>query len=230
MTNLSASDIAARRIREARKKQGWRVKDLAGRCAKAGAPHLTAAVITNLETRRRPGREITADELVTLAWILEVPPIQLLAPLNGDEALRIVPGEERDPLEAVAWLGDDDTALPAIRYAASKEERDTERVLRYRGSPLTALRQARVTARQIRFHDEFLSSPQWAPETPAFHKNSVTMLAVRLLHLLAALEADGYTRPPMDDVMEILARHGIPPNLAEWDSGDEEGEPGGESA
>jgi transcriptional regulator with XRE-family HTH domain len=237
MTTLSASDIAARRIREARKRRGWLVKDLAAQCKKAGFPRLTAAVITNLETRRRPGREITADELLALAWVLEVPPAQLLSPLNGGETLQIVPGEERDPLEAVAWLGDDDAALPAVRHAGSARERDTERVLRYRGSPVTALRQIRITARQIRYHDRFLSDPDWAavaPDTPAYHTNSVTVLAVRLLHLLAALEADGYARPPLDDVIGILARHRIPASLAEWDAisdgGDEEGEPDGASA
>ncbi len=106
---MTASDIAARRIREARTRKGWRVKDLAERCAKAGAGNITAAVITNLETRRRPGREITADELLVLAWVLEVPPVQLLSPL-GDEALLVVPGEEKGTPDAMAWLTAHDAA------------------------------------------------------------------------------------------------------------------------
>jgi transcriptional regulator with XRE-family HTH domain len=236
MTTLGASDIAALRIREARTKHGWRVKDLAERCKKAGAVKLTAAVITNLETRRRPGREITLEEVLALARVLEVPPVQIMAPLNGNETLEIVPGDDMDPLEAVAWLGDDDAVLPAVRHAGSARASDTERVLRYRGSPLTVLRQARITARQIRYHDRFLSDPEWAkaaPESPAYHKNSVTVLAIRLLHLIAALEADGYVRPPLDDVTEILARHGIPATLAGWEpAGDdsEERMPDGESS
>ena len=95
MTTLSASDIAALRIREARQKRKWSVKDLAGHCKKAGFPRLTAAVITNLESRRRPGREISAEELLALALVLDVPPVQLLSPLNGDETLQVVPGEEK---------------------------------------------------------------------------------------------------------------------------------------
>lgn len=220
MTTLSASDIAALRIREARGRRGWRVKDLAERCKKAGVPHITAAVITNLETRRRPGREITAEELVALAWILDVPPVQLLCPISGTEELGIVPGEEKGPLEAAAWLADEDAVLTAVRPAASGEAEDTERTLRYRGSPLTVIRQIRAAIQSLRFHDRALSSDEWlavSGGTANYHKNSVTILGLRLLHLSASLEALGYSPPAPEDVTELLARHGIPPTLAEWE-------------
>lgn len=214
MTNLSASDIAALRIREARTKRGWRVKDLAERCKKAGAPAITAAVITNLETRRRPGREITAEELVALAWVLDVPPVQLLCPLNRDEALQVVPGEDKGPLEAVAWMADEDAVIEAVRPAGSGRAEDTERALRFRGDALTVIRQIRVAVRSLKYHDRMLDM---AGGTDNWHKNSVTILALRLLHLAASLEALGYTPPEPGDAMEILARHGFPPTLAEWE-------------
>ena len=113
MTTLSASDIAGRRIREARKRRGWTVRDLAGKCAEAGVPRITAPVITNLETRRRAGREVSAEELVALAWVLDVPPVQLLSPLDGDEVLEVVPGEGKDSVDAAAWLSDEDFSLGA---------------------------------------------------------------------------------------------------------------------
>jgi len=231
MTTLTASDIAALRIREARGHRGWRVRDLADRCRKAGFPRLTAAVITNLETRRRPGREISAEELLALALVLEVPPVQLLSPLNGDEELQVVPGEDKGPLEATAWLADDDAMDGPVRIAGSSKAADTERALRYRGNPLTLLRQIRVAARQIRFHDRYLSDEAWgniSREPLAYHKNSVTVLTLRLLHLTAALGEAGYTAPRLEGVPEIIARHGLPDTLAGWDENDEEEVPGGE--
>jgi transcriptional regulator with XRE-family HTH domain len=215
MTTLSASDIAALRIREARTKRGWRVKDLAEQCQKAGVPQITAPVITNLETRRRPGREITAEELLALAWVLEVAPLQLLSPLDDGEVLQVVPGQEMGPLEAAAWMADEDAVIEAVRPAGSGRAEDTERALRFRGNPLTVIRQIRAAVRSLRYHDRLLARP----DDPNYnwHKNSVTVVALRLLHLTASLEGLGYTAPPMPDVQEILARHGFPPTLAEWE-------------
>jgi transcriptional regulator with XRE-family HTH domain len=230
MTILSASDVAALRIREARTKRGWRVKDLADRCKKAGAVTLTAAVITNLETRRRPGREITLEELLALALVLEVPPLQLMSPLNGGEVLEVLPGEGKGPLEAAAWMADEDAVLEAVRLAQGSRPENTERVLRYRGSALTVIRQIRVAARTLEYHDRVLEA---APGVDSnWHKNSVTVMSLRLLHLIGSLEALGYSPPPLDHVKEIIARHGLPATLAEWDepTTSDEGGPDGASA
>ena len=221
MTTLSASDIAARRVREARLKRGWRVKDLAAACAKAGVPHLTAPVITNLESRRRPGREITAEELLALAWVLEVPPVQLLSPLGGGEVLRVVPGEGKDPLDAAAWLSDEDWSLGAARMAASTAPGETERILRYRDSPLAMIRAVRGVARSVLFHERLNAAGEDRPYEDAF-----PVLGVRLLHLLASLEALGYSRPPLDEVTGILAGHGVPASLAGLEDEEVPREPG----
>jgi transcriptional regulator with XRE-family HTH domain len=229
MTTLGASDIAALRIREARTKHGWRVKDLAERCRKAGAGKLTAAVITNLETRRRPGREITLEELLALALVLEVPPLQLMSPLNGGEVLEVVPGEDMGPLEAAAWMSDEDSVLEAVRLAQGSQPENTERALRYRGSALTVIRQIRVAARTLMFHDRVLEHPGGTDSDRNWHKNSVTVMSLRLLHLTGSLKALGYDPPPLEDVMGVLARRGLPLTLGEWDEpGSEEREPNGE--
>src|ERR1700734_441598 len=217
MTTLSASDIAARRIREARKKREWRVKDLADACKKADKPDITAAVITNLETRRRPGREITAEELLALAWVLKVPPLQLLCPLDGNERLEVVPGEEKDPVEAAAWLADDDVALAAMSRAGNTDSGGTERALRYRGSALTVIRQIRAAERRMQVHDKLAGGGE--EEKRVFYLNSVGQLALRLAHLGASLEALGYAPPPLPDaVAEILARRGLPATVAGWEA------------
>jgi transcriptional regulator with XRE-family HTH domain len=227
MTNLSASDIAALRIREARTKRGWRVKDLAERCKKAGMPNLTAAVITNLETRRRPGREITAEELLALAWVLDVPPVQLLTPLNGNEILEVVPGEDKGPLAAPAWLADDHAVLDGVRMAAFGRAEYTERALRFRDDPLTVIRQISIVADRIRRCERALTDPAWHAARhvdDAREEEAIGVYGVRLLHLLASLAALDYSPPPLDDVTAILARHGIPASLADWQEEEPDGE------
>ena len=70
----------------------------------AGAPQITPTVITNLETRRRKTREITVDEVLVLAHILEVPPLQLIVPQDAGEELEVVPGLNLDALAATDWI------------------------------------------------------------------------------------------------------------------------------
>lgn len=104
MANLGASDLAGIRVRQARQRHNWTAKDLADRCAAAGAPQITPTVITNLETRRRKTREITVDEVLVLAHILEVPPLQLIVPQDAGEELEVVPGLNLDALAATDWI------------------------------------------------------------------------------------------------------------------------------
>ena len=103
MTALSASDLAGRRIRHLRNGKGWTGKDLAEKCAKAGMPEITRPVITDLETRRRASRRITADELLVLAHILGVEPLDLLLPAAG-EMLQVTPGVVMDIGEAEEFM------------------------------------------------------------------------------------------------------------------------------
>ena len=234
MTNCSASDIAARRIREARTKRGWTVKALAARCADAGAIHLTAAVITNLETRRRPGREITTEELLALAWVLEVPPVQLMTPVGGGEVLEVVPGEAMGPLEAPGWLADDEAVLGPVRSSRLSYPGHTERALRHRNNPLTLIRQVRAVAEAIRHRERLYQNEELRAEHPdseMFSDAGFATFGLRLLHFLDALDGLGYERPDVDDVMAILASHGVPATLAELEQREtEEDEPDGEGA
>ena len=85
------SDLVAGRIKEARKKRGWSVRQLAEQCAKAGAGGLTQNAIENIERGRRDGegrrrREVTVDELLALAYVLSVAPVNLLVPIDDDAA------------------------------------------------------------------------------------------------------------------------------------------------
>ena len=214
---MSASDLAGVRIREARKAKGWRVRDLAAHCAKAGAPHITATVITNLETRRRVTREITVDELLAIAYVLDVPPLQLISPLGAGERLEIVPGTEMGALEAPGWIADDASVLGPVRMARDGRPEFTELLLRRRGrtSALTVIRQIREVAARIRRY----------PGDTGYDRRTIPVLGERLLHLLESLAALGYEPPALPEVMEILREHGVPATLAEWrERADSEGD------
>ena len=92
VTSLKPSDLAGTRVREARDRRRWTARQLAEHCADAGAPELTASVIANIETGRKDAsgqrrRDVTIDELLSLAYVLEVPPVALLAPGEGERIL-----------------------------------------------------------------------------------------------------------------------------------------------
>lgn len=77
------SDLVAARIQTARRLRGWTAKYLAARCADLGFPHLTAAVIANIETGRRDSsgqrrRELTIDELFAISLAFGIAPTSFL--------------------------------------------------------------------------------------------------------------------------------------------------------
>ncbi|MFD9687313.1 helix-turn-helix domain-containing protein [Kitasatospora sp. NPDC059088] len=80
---LSVSDAVALRVKEARNRRGWTMKQLAAACHDAGATKLTPPVLANIETGRRDAngvrrRELSIDEVVALAVALDISPIHLL--------------------------------------------------------------------------------------------------------------------------------------------------------
>lgn len=198
MTDLSASDIAGKRIREAREAKKWRIKDLAGQCAKAGDEHLTADVLTNLETRRKP-RQLTVDELLTLAHVLDVPPIQLISPLRAGERLRITPGRIMDVLEAAEWLGNE----------------DEESLHLWPGpNPASMLRYVRYLSRLIRTGPDRLEDSGNAKARDMMIKRGQ-----RIGGTLGRLADLGYETPELDpETIAVLRNLGQPATLPEWRS------------
>ncbi|WP_369184127.1 helix-turn-helix domain-containing protein [Streptomyces sp. Y1] len=80
---LSVSDAVALRVKEARNRRGWTMKQLAAACHDVGATKLTAPVLANIETGRRDAngvrrRELSIDEVVALAVALDISPMHLL--------------------------------------------------------------------------------------------------------------------------------------------------------
>jgi transcriptional regulator with XRE-family HTH domain len=79
---LTPSTIMARRMRELRERRGWTAEQLASRCAEAGMPSLTRSVIANAESGRRQGG-FTIEEMLTLAYVLDVAPVYLFLPIEA---------------------------------------------------------------------------------------------------------------------------------------------------
>lgn len=90
---MTVSTAVAARIREARKRRGWSAGELAERCSRAGFP-MTKAVLANIESGR-PGpdgvrrRDVTVDELLAFASVLDVAPVYLMGLPEGSKSVKI---------------------------------------------------------------------------------------------------------------------------------------------
>ena len=123
---LTASGAVAARLKELRRRRGWSAAKLAEQCARAGAPGLTASVLANIETGRPDAagtrrRDITVDELLTLAYVLNVAPLHLLvlpAEREPGTAMHVLPGTTvTDPDLLTRWLRGEE-ALPGTDHRA----------------------------------------------------------------------------------------------------------------
>ena len=133
-TELSVSDAVARRIKEARARRGWTAKQLAEQCAARGLTRLTHSVLNNIESGRHNNagerkRDVSVDELLGLALVLDVAPLHLLAlpeSAGGEIAVRLLPGVAvSDNPDLLLWMRGE-KALPendARLYYASAMER-----------------------------------------------------------------------------------------------------------
>jgi transcriptional regulator with XRE-family HTH domain len=156
-------------------------------------------VITNLETRRRKTREITLDELLVLAHVLDVPPLQLVVPRNDGEELEVVPGVLLGALDAADWIvgervptGLDDIGNPAPG-AVGPPAGWQERVARIAGREILRHRSRRK-----------LSAPQLADRTAA-----LGMPVTR--SVLADLESGTRDTVTVAEVLVIAAALGVAP-------------------
>lgn len=95
------SQVLAQRVRTYRDAHGWTVAELAERCSAAGVP-LDGSVIANLEDDLRA--PVSVQELLTLAYVLSVPPVLLFLPVGEDYEIEITPGVAIPPDAAVRWV------------------------------------------------------------------------------------------------------------------------------
>ena len=108
MEDRLPSDVVAERFRDERRRQGLSTRSVAERCAELGAPQLTAPVLMNIENGRRDEsgrrrRDVSVDELLTLAYALEISPLALLLGPD-DEAYAVTPELLTTAARVFEWL------------------------------------------------------------------------------------------------------------------------------
>jgi hypothetical protein len=98
----TVTDVLIAAVREARDRDGWNARKLAEACAAAGMPSLDQSTITNILNNRR--QRIGVDEWLTLAYVLNLPPAQMLVPLTTSDRARLTPTVTADHNTALQWL------------------------------------------------------------------------------------------------------------------------------
>jgi transcriptional regulator with XRE-family HTH domain len=89
----------AQRLREAREARGLTQRELAQTVKKLGGS-LNQSAITRIE---RGDRKVTIDEMVALAAALDVAPVHLFLPIEGDAPVQLTPKRTVDIEHARQW-------------------------------------------------------------------------------------------------------------------------------
>jgi len=103
----SPTTTVAERVKDLRQRRGWTAAELALRCADKGLDGFNRSVLANIESGRR--KYVTVDELLALAYVLDVAPIHLLVPVEVDQTVnehfyRACPDAFLPVPEARAWV------------------------------------------------------------------------------------------------------------------------------
>ncbi|MFC1407125.1 hypothetical protein ACEZDJ_38165 [Streptacidiphilus sp. N1-5] len=117
------------------------MKDLADACALRGVPHLTNSVLANIESGRpdrdgRRRRDVSVDELLALALVLDVAPAHLLGlPQGSGASIKIAPGCQVASNQVLQQWVRGDEPLPTtddrLYYASALEQlpaRDADQI------------------------------------------------------------------------------------------------------
>jgi transcriptional regulator with XRE-family HTH domain len=93
-------EVFRRRLQEAREARGgMSQRDLAARLADIGY-RLSQSAITRIE---RGERKVSLGEAIALAAALDVAPVHMFLPIEGDQPVRLAPALEVKPDQARAW-------------------------------------------------------------------------------------------------------------------------------
>ncbi|MEU3945433.1 helix-turn-helix domain-containing protein [Streptomyces sp. NPDC029526] len=101
--------VIARRVRELRRRHGWTAADLGIRLSERGMKW-DRFTVANLENGRR--QNVTVVELLALAAVLDVAPVNLLVPL-GSEPYQVTPDRTEDADSVRAWVRGEQPLLGA---------------------------------------------------------------------------------------------------------------------
>jgi transcriptional regulator with XRE-family HTH domain len=97
---LTFSESVARRVRQLRERHGFSQQDLVTKLQNFGLP-IDRSAIARLEVGKRG---LIVEELMRLAFVLDVAPVHLLVDPDGEESIAPTPHSEVSPAEARAWI------------------------------------------------------------------------------------------------------------------------------
>src|SRR5262245_5662342 len=80
---LVPDQVIGYRCRQLRDRKGWTAQQLADAMNGIGMTDWTRIVVTKLENWPKYRRSVTVEELLTLAYVLDVAPIHLMVPIEG---------------------------------------------------------------------------------------------------------------------------------------------------
>lgn len=105
------SAVIADQVRERRRQLDMNRQQLADKCASVGAPGLTLAALTNIETGRpdkagKRRRDVTVEELFALACALNIHPVDLMVPSTAadEESYGVTPEITTTAATARDWI------------------------------------------------------------------------------------------------------------------------------
>lgn len=209
---------AAQQVRRHRELRGLSVQRVADICAEEYGLPIKRTVLANFEGGRRSA--LSVAELLVLARILQIPPVQLLFPIGTLDEVEVLPGMRANTWEALKWFAGECDRLPGDDQAT--QNADPVRAFHRHDSTLD------------RFHEHYRNLKQMiaeaalcergldavAPEDRSSEEarlqNLVTtsetwaMAAERewqsLLDLRAQMEKRGLTPPPLEDLGAEVTR------------------------
>lgn len=97
----TTTGIIASQVKQMRTRRGWSAQQLADAMKATGVPW-ERMVVTKFETGRR--QSLTVEELLALAFVLEVAPVHLLVPIDADGEYPVTPTVSAATDRVRAWI------------------------------------------------------------------------------------------------------------------------------
>ncbi|MFJ3141397.1 helix-turn-helix domain-containing protein [Streptomyces halstedii] len=106
----------AKRMRERRLAVGLSVQRVADICTRDYGLPMKRSVLANFEGGRRPA--LSVAELLVIARILGITPLDLLFPVGTEPDTEVLPGIREETWEAAKWFTGESDVIPGLRGAA----------------------------------------------------------------------------------------------------------------
>lgn len=196
--------MLAHRVRVYRDAHGWTVRELAERCTAAGLP-LAPTVIADVEENRRA---VTIQELLTIAYVLSVPPVLLFVPVGEDYHVEVSPGVLVAPDAAVRWVSGE--AMMAGDHSPAIWQRFARPLHLYRQLDAANARRWNAESELRR------TNLEGTPAERAVARSRYSLSLTDVSTVLTAIVEDGMTVPPVADyTARDMAKLGlaVPPGV-----------------